>query len=151
MCIMKVLALNRRAKHDYSLLQHYTAGLVLAGHEVKSVKAGQISLKGSFVHLNQGEAFLVNAHIRQYSHARNLASYEPTRPRKLLLQRKELEQLQEAKHAQGLTIVPTAVGVQRGLVKLEIALGRGKKRYDKRQAAREATMKREAQLEAKRL
>ena len=146
---MKVIALNRRAKHDYTLLQHYTAGLVLTGHEVKSIKAGQISLKGSFINLKHGEALLVNAHIRQYSFARNIKDYDPIRPRKLLLNRREIEQLETAKHAQGLAIIATAIGVERGLVKLEIALGRGRKRYDKRQVARAATMKRDAQLESK--
>lgn len=146
---MKALATNRRARHDYDLTEHYLAGIVLAGHEVKSIKAGHISLKGSFVHFSEHEAWLTNAHVRLYSHASGVSDYDPTRPRKLLLSLKELEHLAAAKRAQGLTVIPTAVGVVRGLVKVEIALGKGRKHYDKRAVARAKAMKRDAQLDSK--
>ncbi|MCC7543202.1 SsrA-binding protein SmpB [bacterium] len=146
---MKVIALNRRAKHDYEIIERFEAGLVLAGHEVKSIKQGHVSLKGSFIHLRNNEAYLENCHIRRYTLATQLANYEPTQSRKLLLNRKELDILQIAKRAEGMAIVPTAIGVTRGLVKLEIAIGRGRKRYDKRQAARAKAMQNDASLEAK--
>lgn len=146
---MKVLATNRRARHDYDLTERYLAGVILAGHEVKSIKAGHISLKGSFIHFVGHEAWLTNAHVRLYSHAPQIKDYDPTRPRKLLLSAKELEQLSQAKRAEGLTVIPTAAGVLRGLVKIEIALGKGRKNYDKRAVARAKAMKRDAQLDSK--
>lgn len=146
---MKILAKNRRASHDYDITERYLAGVVLAGHEVKSIKASHISLKGSFVHFSGHEAWLTNAHVRLYSHASQVADYDPTRPRKLLLGKKELEQLAQAKRAEGLTVVPTAVGLVRGLIKVEIALGKGRKHYDKRAVARAKAMKRDAVLDSK--
>ena len=146
---MKVLALNRRAKHDYTLQERLEAGLVLAGYEVKSIKLGHVSLKGSFIHLRAGEAYLENCHIRRYSNASQITDYDPTRPRKLLLNRKEIDRLESSKRAEGLAVIPTAIGVTRGLIKLEIAIGRGRKRYDKRQAARKKAMQRDASLAVK--
>ncbi|MBP9827090.1 SsrA-binding protein SmpB [Candidatus Saccharibacteria bacterium] len=146
---MKIIAKNRRAKHDYELSDRFKAGLVLAGHEVKSVKSGSVSLKGSFIHLSNNEAFLVNAHIRLYSQAKNITHHDPTRERKLLLTKKELALLTEAKQARGMTIVPLAIGTERGLIKLEIATGKGKKLYDKRQAAKAKAMKRDNLLDMK--
>lgn len=146
---MKIITLNRRAKHDYALGEQFLAGVVLEGHEVKSIKAGQITLKGSFIHLHGGEAFLTNAHIRQYSHAANIKDFDPVRPRKLLLKRKQLDELMSAKQSQGMTIVPTALGVERGYIKVEIAIGQGKKHYDKRAAQRKAAMLRDAQIETR--
>lgn len=147
---MKIIALNRRAKHDYQLGQRLVAGLVLAGHEVKSIKAGQVSLKGSFIHFVNQEAWLSNAHVRLYSSATNIPAYDPTRPRKLLMKRKELDQLAGSKGAEGMTIVPTAIGLDRGLIKLELAVGRGKKHYDKREAQKKLAMERDASVESKR-
>jgi len=146
---MKVLATNRRARHDYDLGDRYEAGIVLAGHEVKSTKQGQVSLKGSFVHFKDGEAYLVNAHIRRYKQASQLTGYDPTAARKLLLKRAQIDLLETAKRAEGQTIVPTAIGIVRGLVKVEIAIGRGRKHYDKRAAAKKKAMKIDAALESK--
>jgi len=147
---MKVIAKNRRAFHDYEIIERITAGISLLGHEVKSVRAGQISLKGSFVHFQNHEAYLVNAHVRQYSHAANLKEYDPTRSRKLLLHRKQIDNLEAEKRGAGLAVVPVAVGLEHGLIKVEIALGRGKKHYDKRETSRKKTMKIDAALEVKR-
>lgn len=146
---MKVLATNRRARHDYDLSDRYLAGVVLSGHEVKSIKAGHISLKGSFIHFVGHEAWLTNAHVRLYSHASQIKDYDPTRARKLLLSKKELEHLSQAKRAEGLAVIPTAAGVQHGLIKIEVALGKGRKNYDKRAVARAKAMKRDAQLDSK--
>ena len=109
---MKVIAKNRRAFHDYEIIERITAGISLLGHEVKSVRAGQISLKGSFVHFQNHEAYLVNAHIRRYSHAANLKEHDPTRSRKLLLHRKQIDNLEAEKRGAGLAVVPVAVGVE---------------------------------------
>lgn len=140
---MKIVAKNRRATYDYQIQDTLVAGLVLAGAEVKSVKLGHASLKGSFVTLRGGEAWLNNAQITPYAYAGGQNRPEPTRVRKLLLHKKELAIL--AGHKQnGLSIVPLALGVQRNLIKLEIGVGRGKKAYDKRETIKRRTQEREA-------
>ena len=146
---MKILATNKRARYDYEITETLVAGLVLAGHEVKSVKQGAISLKGSFVSFQGDEAYLTNAHITQYKHASGVTGYEPTQSRKLLLHRKELDRLLGEIKTAGKSAVPTAVGLERGLVKVEIGLGRGKKHYDKRQTIKKRDMLRDASLEVK--
>lgn len=135
---MKVIASNRKARHDYSVDHTLLAGIALNGGEVKSIKAGHISLKGSFVTINQGELYLINAHVTPYKFA--ASADEPTRRRKLLVHKNELTELVGFKQ-QGLAMVPLAVGLVRGLVKVEIGIGRGRKKYDKRQVLK----KREAE------
>jgi SsrA-binding protein len=129
---MKLLAKNRRATFDYEITERLIAGLSLTGSEVKSIKSGFASLKGSFIALRDGEAYLTNAHITPYAHAGNKADIDPTRNRKLLLHRKQLDALIAHKQS-GLSVVPTAFLLNKQLVKLEIGIGRGKKRYDKRE------------------
>jgi SsrA-binding protein len=128
---MKIVAKNKRGTYDYAIDERIVAGLVLSGPEVKSAKAGEISLKGSYVSIRGGEAYLVNAHIRKYANSSLVGDYDPTRPRKLLVHKKQLAEIVNAKHA-NVQAVPLAVGISRGLVKLEIGLGRGQKKYDKR-------------------
>ncbi len=128
---IKIIATNRKASHDYFLLDQYEAGMVLLGTEIKSIRAGQISIKEAFVHTDQDEAWLVNAHIAQYDPA-SRENHEPRRRRKLLLHRKEIEELKEATTLKGLTIVPLKVYLKDGRAKIEIAVARGKKKYDKR-------------------
>lgn len=147
---MKIIAKNRRGRHDYEILERLTCGIILLGHEVKSVRGGNISLKGSFVHFLNHEAYLVNAHIRRYSHATSIKDYDPTRSRKLLLHRKQIDHLEAEKRSAGLAVIPLAIGLEHGLIKLEIALARGKKHYDKRESLRKKTAKLDAALEAKR-
>jgi SsrA-binding protein len=139
---MKILALNRRAKFDYDISERMIAGLVLTGPETKSAKAGHLSLKGSFVQIKDAEAYLTNAQITTYPQASSHVTQEPLRSRKLLLHQKELAKLTAAKQA-GFTIVAMAAGVERGFVKLEIGIGRGKKRYDKRQTIKSRESSRE--------
>ncbi|QQS61394.1 MAG: SsrA-binding protein SmpB [Candidatus Moraniibacteriota bacterium] len=130
---MSILCENKRAFHDYTLLEKYVAGLALTGQEVKAIKNHQISLKGSFVTFSNNEAFLTNAHVSAYKNAGELPSYEPERSRKLLLKKKEISNLVEKKQTQGLTVVPIKIFIsRRGLLKIEIALARGKKQFDKR-------------------
>jgi SsrA-binding protein len=121
----------------------------LAGHEVKSVKSGHISLKGSFISVRASEAWLTNAHITRYQCAANLASYDPVRSRKLLLHRKQIDELIGAVKTQGLSVVPLSVGIERGLVKVELGIGRGKKHFDKREATKRRDMLRDADREIK--
>lgn len=127
------LATNRKASHDFFLLDRFEAGLVLRGPEIKSIRAGQMSLQEAYVRLESGEAWLVNAHIAPYNPA-SRENHDPRRPRKLLLHRKELGRLADQMRQRGFTIVPTRVYLKAGRAKLEIALARGKKQYDKRQA-----------------
>ncbi len=144
---MKIIATNRRAKFDYELKEKFEAGLVLTGSEVKSIKAGHIDLKGSYISFRGQEAYLVKAHVSPYKQAMNLDSYEPESERKLLLHKSELNRIIEDAKSQHLTIVPTAIGLSRGRIKLEIALARGKKLYDKREDKKRKSMLRDARLE----
>lgn len=146
---MKILAKNKRARFDYDIKDIIVAGIVLAGHEVKSVKDGHISLKGSFVVFHSGEAYLTNAHITLYKNASTIKSYDPTQSRKLLLHRKQIDSILGEVKAQGMTIVPLAVGVERGLIKVELGIGRGKKNFDKRETTKKRDMLRDAQREVK--
>jgi SsrA-binding protein len=139
---MKLLAKNRRATFDYDLTERIVAGVSLNGAEVKSIKAGFASLKGSFIALRSNEAYLTNAHVTPYAHAAGKADTDPTRNRKLLLHRKQLDELVGQKQS-GLSVVPTALLLDRNLVKLEIGIGRGKKRYDKREAIKRRDTARE--------
>lgn len=138
---MPVLAKNPRAKFDYHIKETFEAGIVLAGYEVKAVKKGHISLKGAYVTLKNEEAYLINAHISPYQPKNMPNDYEPTRTRKLLLHRKELKSLIGQTKQKGLTLVPMRVYTKHNRIKLEFGLGRGKKKYDKR----ESIKKREAQ------
>jgi SsrA-binding protein len=136
---MSTLAVNKRARFDYDIADTYEAGLVLRGYEVKSVKNGHISLKGAFVTIKSSggknpEVYLTNAHISKYKKATTIDEYDPDRPRKLLLHAKQIGQLIGKKKETGLTLVPLKVYTTRGLIKLEFGIGRGKKKYDKRES-----------------
>jgi SsrA-binding protein len=146
---MKLLAKNRRATYDYQISEHLIAGISLSGDEVKSIKSGFASLKGSFVSIVQGEAYLTGAHVTPYTHAAHKATIDPTRNRKLLLHRRQLDQLISHKQA-GLSVVPTALLQDRRLIKVELGIGRGKKRYDKRETIKRRETARELAREFKR-
>lgn len=137
------LAINRQARFDYQILEKYEAGLALSGPEVKSVKGGQISLKGAYVTFHKGNAYLLNAHIAPYKQAGNSPNYDPTRSRQLLLHKKELRYLQGKLEEKGLTIVPLRVYTRGYLVKVEIALAKGKKQFDKRESIKKRDTERE--------
>ena len=139
----KILSDNRQAGHNYFLLDRFEAGMVLTGTEVKAAKAGQMQLKESYASIENNEAWLLNAHINEYSHG-NRANHEPIRPRKLLLHRSEIEKLQGKTREKGLSLVPTKVYMKQGRIKCELALARGKKFHDKRQAERNKTAETEA-------
>lgn len=140
----KSIARNRRASHDYYIEEKFEAGLVLSGTEVKSLRMGRASLSEAWVELDRGEAWLQHAHIPLYVHG-TWSNHSPLQKRKLLLHKREIFKLERAVQAKGYTVVPLEIYFIRGLVKVEIALARGKQEWDKRQALREKQDNREAQ------
>lgn len=130
---IKVIATNRKAKYEYFLIETYEAGISLQGSEIKSIRAGQVSLAEAFVQTDGKEAWLRDAHIAPYEQA-NRYNHDPVRPRRLLLHKKEIRKLWDAVRQKGMTIIPTRVYLKAGRAKVEIALARGKKAYDKREA-----------------
>jgi SsrA-binding protein len=144
----KLIASNKKAFHDYFVLQKAEAGVALTGTEVKSLRDGKANIKDSYVIFKNGEAFLFNAHISPYSHG-NLQNHEPERNRKLLLHRREIEKLREQVVEKGLTVVPLRIYFKGGKVKVEIAVVRGKKLYDKRETEKKRELDREAAVAMK--
>jgi SsrA-binding protein len=139
----KLVAQNRKARHDYHIEDVYEAGLVLTGTEVKSLRAGRASLVDGFAVLKDGEAWLQNVHIPEYDQG-TWTNHEPRRPRKLLLHRQEISKLVGKTKETGLTLVPLSLYFKDGKAKVEIAVARGKKTYDKRQALAERQARRDA-------
>ncbi len=135
----KLIAQNRKARHDYSIEETYEAGVVLVGTEVKSCRDGKVNLTDSYAVVRDGEAWLLQCHISPYSHG-NRANHDPLRPRKLLLKRPEIARLDVKVAQEGRTLVPLRMYFKHGLAKAEIAVARGKRAYDKRasQATRDA-------------
>jgi SsrA-binding protein len=144
----KVLASNRAAFHNYHISTKYEAGAALTGTEVKSVLDGRIQLKDSYVAIQAGEAWLLNAHISPYSHG-NRANHDPLRSRKLLLHRREIDRLEAAASAEGMTLVITRVYVKKRKIKFEIGVAKGKKLYDKRETELRRIVDRETRAQLK--
>ena len=130
---MKTLAINKRATYDYEILEKIEGGLVLAGYEVKSIKNGHMSLRGAYVTIKDEELFLINANISPYQPANIPESYDPTRSRKVLVHKRQIKSLIGKVSQKGLTLVPTRVYFKDRFIKLEFALGRGKRKMDKRE------------------
>jgi len=139
----KVVATNREAYHNYHILETHECGVALTGTEVKSIREGRCNLKDSYGLIREGEAWLVNAHISPYSHG-NRDNHEPTRTRKLLLHRAEIDKLASKAQEKGLTLVPTKMYFKDGRIKIELAVGKGKKLYDKRETEKRREADREA-------
>jgi SsrA-binding protein len=137
-----ILASNRRALHEYHVLEKLEAGIALRGTEVKSVRTGKVQLHDAFVEFREGEAYLVGAHVSAYSHG-NRENHEPDRARKLLLHRREIDRLFGKSRGKGHTVVPLKMYLSGGRIKVEVALAVGKKQHDKRQAERERELDRE--------
>jgi SsrA-binding protein len=129
----RTIAVNRKAFHDYEILEKYEAGLVLTGTEIKSVRAGKVDLRDAYARPENGELWLVNAHIAPYE-AGSIYNHDPRRPRKLLLHRHQIEELLAAVAQKGLTIVGLRVYIRNHVAKVELGLARGKRQYDKRRA-----------------
>jgi len=146
---VKVIARNKKASHDYHLLDRFEAGLVLQGSEIKSIRAGQISIKQAYVRVDGEEAWLVDAHIAPYEQASRFG-HDPTRQRKLLLHKKEIQRLWDEVRRKVTTIIPTQVHLRDGRAKVEIALARGKKLHDKRQSIAERDAQRQVERELRR-
>jgi SsrA-binding protein len=144
----KVLATNRAAYHNYHILDKYEAGIALTGTEVKSVLGGRVQLKEGYVAIREGEAWLFNAHISPYAHG-NRENHEPLRTRKLLLHRREIERLDEAIAKEGMTLVATRIYLKNRRIKIEVAIARGKKMYDKRETELRRTVERESRAQLK--
>lgn len=140
----KILADNRRARHDYFLSDFLEAGLALTGTEVKSAKTGKVQLADAYAEIDKGEAWLLNAHFSPYSHG-NRENHPETRKRKLLLHKNEIEKLGGKTRERGYTLIPTKIYLKDGLIKCEIALAKGKQHHDKREAIKQ----RENEAEAK--
>jgi SsrA-binding protein len=141
---IKVIATNRKARHEYQFHDSYEAGLVLKGSEIKSIRAGRVSLQQGFVVFQDGEAWLVDVHIAPYDPA-SREGHEPRRRRKLLLHRREIDRLQGQSQQKGYTVIPTKLYLKDGRAKVEIALARGKRMYDKRQTLAERDSKRQVE------
>jgi SsrA-binding protein len=141
---MKIL--NRQAGHRYQLLEKFEAGIVLTGPEVKSVRQGHLQLSESFVRIKDGEAWLFNAHIHPYSFSDKQKELDPQRARKLLLHKKELLKLKQATEQKGLTLVPVSCYTKHHKIKLEIAIAKGKREHEKREAIKKKDWRRELKV-----
>ena len=139
---IKVISVNRQAYHDYFVEQTVEAGISLVGTEIKSIREGKVNLRGSYAMVRNGEIWLENAHIAIYEHG-NRYNHDPLRNRKLLLHRREIEQLQMKVATKGLTLIPLKLYLKGGRAKIELGLCRGKKLYDKREAISERDMQRQ--------
>ena len=144
--VVKTITLNRRARHDYEIMESFEAGIVLTGTEIKSIREGKVSLQGAFAKPGRGELWLLGAHIAQYKQG-NRYNHEPGRPRKLLLHHDEINRLAGKSTEKGFTLVPLRLYLKNGIAKVELGLARGKKLYDKRQSI----ARREAEREMERV
>ena len=144
----KTVVSNRKARHDYEILERFETGIVLSGAEVKSLRGGHGSLAEAFGRVRDGEVWLEGMHIPPYAQAADKARYQPVRPRKLLMHRKEIERLIGKAAERGLALVPMRVYFTHGLAKVELGLGRGKRQFEKRQAIAEREHRREMEREA---
>jgi SsrA-binding protein len=146
---IKILSDNRQANHNYFLMDRFEAGMVLTGTEVKAAKDGKIQLKEAFAMVQDNEAWLMNAHISQYSHG-NRENHPPVRNRKLLLHRREIDKLLGETREKGLSLIPTKIYLKKGKIKCEIAVAKGKKLHDKRETERNRSAEEEARAEMRR-
>jgi SsrA-binding protein len=142
------IAVNRRARHDYTIEQTLEAGLVLTGTEIKSIRAGRVNLAEAYARVERGEAWLIGAHIAPYEQG-NRFNHEPTRTRKLLLHRDQIAELVGRTQAKGETLVPLRLYLRNGMAKVELGLARGKKVHDKRRSIAERDMRRELERQTK--
>jgi SsrA-binding protein len=138
----RVVTTNRRAFHDFHILESIEAGIVLTGTEIKSIREGKATVSEAYARLENGELWLIGSHVAPYSHG-NRSNHDPDRPRKLLVHRRELDRLQAAVEQKGLTLIPLRLHLKQGLAKIDIGVARGKKLYDKRAAEAERQSRRD--------
>lgn len=141
---MKIIAQNKKAHFEYFIEQKFTAGIKLQGSEVKSIRAGKCSINEAYITFRNGEVFVLNMHIAKFD-ASSIFNHEETRTRKLLLNRSEINKIMGAQTKDGMTIIPLSIELHEGLIKLVIALAKGKKLYDKRETIKDRDLKREQQ------
>lgn len=146
---IKVLSDNRQARHNYTLLETHEAGLALLGTEVKAAKTGKVQLKEAYCDILENEAWLLNAHISEYSHG-NRENHQPMRKRKLLLHRQEIDKLHAKVREKGLSLIPTKLYLKNGKIKCELAVAKGKKMHDKRESERAREQQEEARQAVRR-
>jgi SsrA-binding protein len=144
----ETIAVNRRARHDYAIEETLEAGIVLTGTEIKSIREHKVNIAEAYVRIEHGEAWLVGAHIAEYTQG-NRNNHVPNRTRKLLMHRDQISELLGLQSAKGLTLVPLKLYLHRGVAKLEVGVARGKKAHDKRRAIAERDMRRELDRESK--
>ena len=147
---MPTIAVNKQALHDHDILQKFEAGLVLSGQEVKSVRAGHVSLKAAYATIHDGQVQLTNAHISPYPNAHVGRDYDPTRSRTLLLSKKEIARLIGQLQQKGLTLLPLSLYTRGSRIKVELGLGRGRKQFEKRELLKKRAVTREIRHELKR-
>ncbi len=140
---MNELASNRKALHDFEILNRFEAGLELTGHEAKAIRIGKLNLRGAFIDLRGGEAYLLNAELPPYQEKNAPQDYEPKRARRLLLSKSELEELAQVTETKGLTIVPLAVYNKGRFLKVDVAVARGKRQFDKRESIKKRDTEKE--------
>lgn len=141
-CMQKILIQNRRALHDFEVLERFTAGIVLFGYEVKSLKSGQGHFTGAYLSIKNGEVYLNHFHIPPYKKA-TLENIEPERPRKLLLKKQEILKLANTLNTKGVTLIPLVCGLENGKIKIEFGIARGKKHFDKRESIKKKDQRRQ--------
>lgn len=144
----KIVATNRKAHFEYFLLEHFEAGISLQGSEIKSIRAGQVSLNEAYVQVDGRQAWLMEAHVAPYV-AANRFNHDPKRPRRLLLHKREIRELWDAVRQKGMTVVPVKIYLKEGRAKIDIALAKGKKLYDKRQEIAKRDQSRELQRQSR--
>lgn len=142
---IKVITRNRKAQHDYHIVKTFEAGIALQGSEIKSIRANNINLRDGFVQEREGELWLIGVHISPYDQANRFGHDDPLRARKLLLHKREIAQIISQMRERGFTVIPTMAYLQRGLAKIEIAIAKGKKQFDKRDSIKERDSNREMQ------
>jgi SsrA-binding protein len=141
----KVVTSNRKAYHDYFIEEEIEAGIVLLGSEIKSIREGRVNLRDAYARIENGELWLIGAHISPYTHAGTYFNHDPDRPRKLLVHRRQLAYLREKVEARGYTLVPVRMVLRKGRAKVDVAVARGKKLYDKRDAMAERDARRDVE------
>ncbi len=146
----KIITTNRKARHDYHILETYEAGIVLQGSEVKSLREGKANIKEAYVRVMGGEVFIIGMHIGEYSHA-GYSTHSPVHDRKLLLKRKEIFKLTRVIDEKGMTLIPLSIYFRNNRVKLEFGVAKGKKQFDKRQDIAKRDAKRDAERELKKV
>jgi SsrA-binding protein len=141
---IKIVAQNKKARHDYFIEETYEAGIVLSGTEIKSIRAGRVNLKDSFARIKDGEVWLMNMHISPYEQG-NRYNHDPTRTRKLLLHKREIGKLVGLTQEKGFSLIPLKIYLKNGFAKIDLAVAKGKKKYDKRQTLKEKDAKRQVE------